>query len=58
MLNGIPLVDAPVHVPLLTTLRPALIRWARDFGQVGIPEYFVDSDGRPLHALPAAPSRA
>ena len=47
MLNGIPLVDAHVHVPLLTTLRPAWIQWARDFGPEGILEDVWDSDGRP-----------
>ena len=47
MLNGIPLVDAHVHVPLLTTLRPAWIQWARDFGPDGILEDLWDSDGLP-----------
>jgi len=47
VLNGIPLVDAHVHVPLLTTLRPAWIQWARDFGPDGILEDAWDSDGLP-----------
>jgi predicted TIM-barrel fold metal-dependent hydrolase len=47
MLDGIPLVDAHVHVPLLTTLRPGWIQWARDFGPEGILEDAWDSDGVP-----------
>src|SRR5665811_622676 len=47
MLDGIPLVDAHVHVPLLTTLRPAWIQWARDFGPDGILEDVWDAEGRP-----------
>ncbi len=47
MLDGIPLVDAHVHVPLLTTLRPAWVQWARDFGPDGILEDLWDADGRP-----------
>lgn len=47
MLSGIPLVDAHVHVPLLTTLRPGWIQWARDFGPDGILEDAWDADGVP-----------
>jgi predicted TIM-barrel fold metal-dependent hydrolase len=47
VLNGTPLVDAHVHVPLLTTLRPAWIQWARDFGPDGILEDAWDAEGRP-----------
>jgi len=47
MLDGVPLVDAHVHVPLLTTLRPAWVRWARDFGPEGILEDVWDADGLP-----------
>ena len=47
MLDGIPLVDAHVHVPILTTLRPAWVQWARDFGLDGILEDVWDTDGRP-----------
>ena len=50
MLNGIPLVDAHVHVPLLATLRPAWIQWARDFGPDGILEDVWDADGLPRPA--------
>jgi predicted TIM-barrel fold metal-dependent hydrolase len=42
-----PLVDAHVHVPLLTTLLPAWVQWARDFGPDGILEDVWDSSGRP-----------
>jgi uncharacterized protein len=47
MLDGIPLVDAHVHVPLLSTLRPGWIQWARDFGPDGILEDAWDAQGRP-----------
>ena len=47
MLDGIPLVDAHVHVPSLTTLSPAWVQWARDFGPDGILEDVWDADGRP-----------
>ena len=47
MLDGIPLVDAHVHVPVLTTLRPAWVEWARDFGPDGILEDVWDPDGLP-----------
>jgi len=50
VLNGIPLVDAHVHVPLLATLRPAWIQWARDFGPDGILEDVWDADGLPRPA--------
>jgi len=47
VLDGIPLVDAHVHVPSLTTLRPAWVQWARDFGPDGILEDVWDADGLP-----------
>lgn len=47
MLDGHLLVDAHVHVPLLGSLRPAWLQWARDFGRVGILEEMWDADGRP-----------
>jgi predicted TIM-barrel fold metal-dependent hydrolase len=47
VLDGIPLVDAHVHVPLLSTLRPAWVQWARDFGPEGILEDVWDADGLP-----------
>ena len=47
MLDGIRLVDAHVHVPSLTTLRPAWLQWARDFGPDGILEQVWDSGGLP-----------
>ena len=47
MLDGIPLVDAHVHVPSLSTLRPAWLEWARDFGPEGILEDVWDADGLP-----------
>lgn len=38
MLDGNTLVDAHVHVPVLDTLRPAWLDWARDFGPAGLLE--------------------
>lgn len=47
MLDGNILVDAHVHVPVLDTLRPAWLDWARDFGPPGILEDVWDPDGVP-----------
>lgn len=47
MLDGIPLVDAHVHVPLLSTLRPAWLEWARDFGRERVLEDVWDANGVP-----------
>ncbi|MFI6738510.1 amidohydrolase family protein [Nonomuraea sp. NPDC050451] len=47
MIDGIPLIDAHVHVPLLGTLKPAWLGWARDFGEHGVLEDVWDSAGRP-----------
>ena len=50
MLDGIPLVDAHVHVPTLDTLRPAWLEWVRDFGAEGILEDAWDERGVPRPA--------
>ncbi len=50
MLDGTPLIDAHVHVPLLSSLRPAWLQWARDFGPAGILEEVWDAHGRPRPA--------
>jgi uncharacterized protein len=50
MLDGRVLVDAHVHVPVLGSLKPAWIQWARDFGPDGIVERFWDADGIPKPA--------
>ncbi len=47
MLDDNILVDAHVHVPVLDTLRPAWLDWARDFGPPGILEDVWDPDGVP-----------
>jgi predicted TIM-barrel fold metal-dependent hydrolase len=44
------LIDAHVHVPLLGTLKPAWLDWARDFGADGVVEDAWDSEGRPRPA--------
>ncbi|MEP6815278.1 MAG: amidohydrolase family protein [Marmoricola sp.] len=47
MLDGNLLVDAHVHVPVLGSLAPAWIEWAREFGPDGLLEDVWDSDGIP-----------
>jgi uncharacterized protein len=47
MLDGHLLVDAHVHVPVLPSLAPAWVEWARDFGPEGLLERVWDADGRP-----------
>jgi predicted TIM-barrel fold metal-dependent hydrolase len=47
MLDGRVLIDAHVHVPVLGSLKPAWLEWARDFGQDGILDEIWDGDGRP-----------
>jgi predicted TIM-barrel fold metal-dependent hydrolase len=44
------LVDAHVHVPVLGSLRPSWLQWARDFGPEGILEEVWDEQGRPRPA--------
>ena len=46
-LDGMTLVDAHVHVPVLSSLRPAWIEWARDFGPEGLLGEVWDSEGVP-----------
>ncbi len=50
MLDGHELIDAHVHVPVLGSLKPAWIQWARDFGPSGILEEIWDADGTPVPA--------
>ncbi len=50
MLDGHLLIDAHVHVPVLGSLAPAWMQWARDFGPDGILEQVWDSDGVPVPA--------
>jgi uncharacterized protein len=47
MLDGHVLVDAHVHVPVLGSLAPAWIAWARDFGPPGLLDELWDESGRP-----------
>jgi uncharacterized protein len=48
MLDGRLLVDAHVHAPKLSTLRPAWVAWAEEFGAANPwPELF-DTDGAPI----------
>ena len=50
MLDGHLLIDAHVHVPVLSSLKPAWIDWAREFGPSGILEDLWDADGTPRPA--------
>ncbi|MGW0193939.1 amidohydrolase family protein [Nonomuraea sp. NPDC003201] len=50
MIDGIPLIDAHVHVPLLGTLKPAWLQWACDFGEDGLLENVWEADGKPSAA--------
>jgi predicted TIM-barrel fold metal-dependent hydrolase len=50
MLSDHVLVDAHVHVPVLGTLAPAWVQWARDFGPEGILDRLWDADGVPVPA--------
>jgi predicted TIM-barrel fold metal-dependent hydrolase len=50
MLDGHVLIDAHVHVPVLTSLRPSWLQWARDFGPAGILDDLWDEEGRPRPA--------
>jgi len=47
MLDGHLLVDVHVHVPVLGSLKPAWLTWAREFGPPGLLESIWDADGRP-----------
>ena len=47
MLDGHLLVDAHVHVPLLPSLAPSWVQWARDFGRPGLLEEIWHADGTP-----------
>jgi len=47
VLDGHRLVDAHVHVPVLSSLKPAWIQWARDFGPAGLLDEVWDGAGVP-----------
>ena len=50
MIDGLTLVDAHVHVPVLTTVKPAWAEWARRFGPAGMIEQVWAADGTPRPA--------
>ncbi|WP_035866219.1 amidohydrolase family protein [Cryptosporangium arvum] len=50
MLDGQRLIDAHVHVPVLGSVKPAWMDWARRFGRSGIVEEIWASDGTPRPA--------
>src|SRR5919199_5250363 len=47
MLDGQVLVDAHVHVPVLPSVAPAWVEWARQFGRTGVLEEIWRGDGTP-----------
>jgi uncharacterized protein len=47
VLDGCLLVDAHVHVPVLGSIAPAWLQWARDFGSPAMLDELWDADGRP-----------
>jgi predicted TIM-barrel fold metal-dependent hydrolase len=51
VLDGNLLVDAHVHVPVLGSLHPAWLEWARDFGRPGVMKTVWDADGLPVPSL-------
>jgi predicted TIM-barrel fold metal-dependent hydrolase len=50
MLDGMPLVDAHMHVPRLSTLKPAWREWAAEFGAGHDWRSVYDDDGDPVPA--------
>ena len=50
MLDGRPLVDAHLHVPVLGSLAPAWLQWAGGFGDPEVMARVWDDDGRPRPA--------
>jgi uncharacterized protein len=50
VIDGHVLVDAHVHVPHLSTLAPAWLDWARQYGPTGILERIWAPDGAPVPA--------
>lgn len=50
MLDGVPLVDAHLHVPRLDTLKPAWREWAEQFVEVHDWRTVYDADGNPVPA--------
>jgi len=47
VLDGHLLVDAHVHVPVLPSLAPAWVAWARQFGATGVLEQVWTPEGTP-----------
>lgn len=48
MIDGHLLVDAHLHVPRLSTLKPAWRQWADDFGDQAVLSRVFDADGDPV----------
>ena len=51
MLDGRLLIDAHVHAPKLSTLRPAWVEWAEEFGAKNPWPDLFDADGAPVPEL-------
>ena len=50
MIDGLAVVDAHMHVPRLSTVAPAWMQWAADFGQDSGWRDVFDADGDPVPA--------
>ncbi len=50
MIDGLAVVDAHMHVPRLSTVAPAWMQWAVDFGQDSGWQDVFDADGDPVPA--------
>ncbi|MGH7735788.1 MAG: amidohydrolase family protein, partial [Gemmatimonadales bacterium] len=50
MIDGMAVTDAHMHVPRLSTVTPAWMRWAADFGQDSPWRDVFDPDGDPVPA--------
>ena len=50
MIDGMAVTDAHMHVPRLSTVSPAWMQWAADFGQDSGWQTVFDLDGDPVPA--------
>src|SRR6201995_3010979 len=50
MIDGMPVTDAHMHAPRLSTVSPAWMQWAADFGQDSGWQTVFDPDGDPVPA--------
>ena len=51
MIDGLAVIDAHMHVPRLSTVRPAWLKWAEDFGKDSPWRSVFSPEGDPVPAL-------